>query len=79
MIFIEELEEATVEYNKIKSKMDNLKTQIEKITEGEPREAKRLLDEVVTKLENTRSGINQVNVDIQAAERSVILLFCSLS
>jgi len=73
------LDEATIEFDKIKSKMNNLKTQIEKITEGEPREAKRLLDEVVTKLENTRSGINQVNVDIQAAERSVTLLFFSLS
>lgn len=69
VIFISELEKAQVEYNKIKSKVDCLKKKIEDITEGEPREAKRLLDEATNKLEATRNGINQVNVDIQAAER----------
>jgi len=49
--------------------MDGLKEKIEEITEGEPKEAKRLLDEATSKLEKTRSGINQVNVDIQAAKR----------
>lgn len=49
--------------------MDILKKKIEEITEGEPKEAKRLLDEATKKLEKTRTGINQVNVDIQAAER----------
>jgi len=67
----EELEIATVELNEIKYKMDNLKKQIEEITEGEPREAKRLLDEGVTKLEETRIAINKVSVDIQAAERQI--------
>lgn len=64
-----ELEKAKIEYDKIKSTVDNLKEKIAEITEGEPREAKRLLDEAVSKLENTRSSINQVNVDIRAAER----------
>lgn len=64
-----ELEEAKIEFNKINSKMDNLKQKIEEITEGEPKEAKRLLDEATKKLEKTRSGLNQVNVDIRAAER----------
>lgn len=63
------MEKAQVEYDKIKSKVDSLKKKIEDITEGEPREAKRLLDEATDKLEATRNGINQVNVDIQAAER----------
>lgn len=63
------MEKAKVEYDKIKSTVDNLKEKIAEITEGEPREAKRLLDEAVSKLENTRSSINQVNVDIRAAER----------
>lgn len=67
-LFIE-LEKAKAEYDKIKSTVDNLKEKIAEITEGEPREAKRLLDEAVSKLENTRSSINQVNVDIRAAER----------
>ncbi|XP_050539980.1 structural maintenance of chromosomes protein 4 isoform X2 [Daktulosphaira vitifoliae] len=66
-----ELEESEIEYHKIKSKMDMLKQKIEEITEGEPREAKRLLDEATVKLEQTRSGINQVTVDIQAAERQI--------
>lgn len=55
--------------------MDVLKKKIEEITEGEPREAKRLLDEVTKKLEKTRTALNQVNVDIQAAERYVISFF----
>lgn len=63
------MEKATVEYDEIKSKMDTLKKKIEEITEGEPREAKRLLQEATKKLEATRNGINQVNVDIQAADR----------
>jgi len=49
--------------------MDNLKKQIEEITEGQPKEAKRLLDEATKKLENTRHQINQVDIDIQGAQR----------
>lgn len=63
------MNEANIMYNKIKSEVDNLKTKIEQITEGEPKEAKRLLDEANNKLEKTRSGINQVNIDINAAKR----------
>lgn len=74
MVFILELEEATKEYNKIKSKVDNLTKKIEEITEGEPKEAKRLLDEATNMLEKTHSGINQANVDIKAAERQVFIL-----
>lgn len=63
------MEKATVEYNKIKSKVNKLTEKIEEITEGEPKEAKRLLDAATKKLEKTRSGINQVHVDMQAAEK----------
>lgn len=69
------MEKAKVEYDKIKSTVDNLKEKIAEITEGEPREAKRLLDEAVSKLENTRSSINQVNVDIRAAERYFFIYY----
>lgn len=51
--------------------MDKLKVKIEEITEGEPKKAKLLLDEAIKKLEDTRSAINQVNVDIKAAERQL--------
>uniref|UniRef100_A0A2S2P266 Structural maintenance of chromosomes protein n=1 Tax=Schizaphis graminum TaxID=13262 RepID=A0A2S2P266_SCHGA len=66
-----ELQESKVEYDKIKSKMDNLKKKIEEITEGQPKEAKRLLDEATKKLENTRHQINQVDIDIQGAQRQI--------
>ncbi|KAL4119341.1 hypothetical protein QTP88_012159 [Uroleucon formosanum] len=66
-----ELQESKVEYDKIKSKMDSLKKQIEEITQGQPQEAKRLLDEATTKLENTRHQINQVDIDIQGAKRQI--------
>ncbi|KAE9542882.1 hypothetical protein AGLY_002793 [Aphis glycines] len=66
-----ELQESKVEYDKIKSKMDSLKKQIEEITEGQPKEAKRLLDEATKKLENTRHQINQVDIDIQGAQRQI--------
>lgn len=69
MIFILELEKAQIKYDEIKSKMNNLNKQILKITQNEPREAKRLLDEATCKLEATHNGINQVKVDIQAAKR----------
>lgn len=69
VFFSVELEKATKDYEKIKSKMDNLTEKIKEITEVEPREAKCLLDEATSKLENVHSSINQVNVDIQAAER----------
>lgn len=51
--------------------MDSLKKQIEEITEGQPKEAKRLLDEATKKLENTRHQINQVDIDIQGAQRQI--------
>ncbi|XP_025198777.1 structural maintenance of chromosomes protein 4 [Melanaphis sacchari] len=66
-----ELQESKVEYDKIKSKMDNLKKQIEEITQGQPKEAKRLLDEATKKLEITRNQINQVDIDIQSAQRQI--------
>lgn len=66
-----ELQQSKVEYDKIKSKMDSLKKQIEEITEGQPKEAKRLLDEATKKLENTRHQINQVDIDIQGAQRQI--------
>lgn len=72
LILVIELEEAMVEYDKIKSKMNTIKKKIEDITEGEPKEAKRLLNEATKKLEKTRIGINQINVDIKAAERYII-------
>lgn len=60
---------ANEEYNVVKSKVDALKKKIELITEGEPREAKLLLDEATDKLDKTRCAINQINVNIQAAHR----------
>lgn len=66
-----ELQESKVEYDKIKSKMDSLTKQIEEITQGLPKEAKRLLDQATTKLENTRHQINQVDIDIQGAQRQI--------
>jgi len=68
-IFIIELQESKVEYDKIKSKVDSLTKKIEEITQGQPQEAKRLLDQATTKLENTRHQINQVDIDIQGAQR----------
>lgn len=49
--------------------MDCLNKKIEEITVGEPKEAKRLLEEAVAKLEKTRNDIIQVNIDIQGATR----------
>lgn len=63
------MEEANEKYNKIKSEVDSLKKQIEQITVGEPKEAMCLLNEANNKLEKTLSDINQVNVDINAADR----------
>lgn len=69
MIFFVELEDAKVEFNKVKSKVDSLKKKIEEITEEEPREAKRLFDEASENLEKTRREINKINVDIEAAAK----------
>lgn len=69
MNFVVELEDAKVEFNKVKSKVDGLKKKIEEITEEEPREAKRLFDEASEKLEETRRAINKINVDIEAAAK----------
>ncbi|XP_022172388.1 structural maintenance of chromosomes protein 4 [Myzus persicae] len=66
-----ELQESKIEYDKIKSKMDSLKKKIEEITQGEPQEAKRLLDQATSKLENTRHQMNQVDIDIQGAQRQI--------
>jgi hypothetical protein len=60
---------AIEEYNVVKSKVDAIKKKIELITEGEPKEAKLLLDEATDKLDKTRCAINQINVNIQAAHR----------
>ncbi|XP_025424025.1 structural maintenance of chromosomes protein 4 isoform X2 [Sipha flava] len=67
----EELNVAIEEYNVVKSKVDAIKKKIELITEGEPKEAKLLLDEATDKLDKTRCAINQINVNIQAAHRQV--------
>lgn len=69
MIFILEFEAAQEECNQIKSKVDELMKKIAEITEGEPREAKRLLDEASNKLDTTRSKILQVDIDLQAAKK----------
>lgn len=66
---IEELEETLLEYNEIKTKLDNLTKQIADITEEEPREAKRLLDNAVDNLQKNLRDIAKINVDIESAER----------
>jgi len=64
-----------MEINNSLPKLDNLKKQIIEMFENDPIEIQRLLlNDTVSKLEETRRDINQVNIDIQDDEKLVILL-----